>query len=123
MDTSLFKLNQIGIVMLGVGNLDRSIEFYRDQLGLALKYQIPGFAFLDAGGVTLCLSEPLAKASSQTVGATEIVFSVEHVRAAHTALQNNRISFVNEPRNVTGSSWAANFMDLDGHRLSIFGPE
>lgn len=123
MDTSSLKLTQIGIVMLGVRNLDRSIEFYRDQLGLTLKHQIPGFAFLDAGGVSLCLSEPLAKASSQTVGATEIVFSVEHVRAAHSSLLNKRIAFLNDPRNVTGSSWAANFTDPDGHRLSIFGPE
>ena len=114
---------EIGIVMLGVRNLAASIAFYRDRLGVAVKNQFEGFAFLDTGAVTLCLSEPLAKASGQIVGATEIVFPVERVRAAYQALQGKGVTFVNEPRNVTGSSWAANFNDPDGHKLSVFGPE
>jgi hypothetical protein len=33
------------------------------------------------------------------------------------------VRFTHEPRNVTGTRWAANFDDLDGHHLSIFGAE
>jgi len=33
------------------------------------------------------------------------------------------VTFMNEPRPVTGDRWAANFRDPDGHLLSIFGPE
>ena len=76
-----FKLTQIGIVMLGATSTARSIAFYRDKLGLALKGQNEGFAFLDGGGVTLCLSESLARVSNPVAGATEVVFSVEDVRA------------------------------------------
>ena len=110
-------------MMLGVDDLTRSLAFYRDQLGLSVKSQIPGFAFLDGGGVMLCLSEPLAKSSSQKTGATEVVFQVTNVRAAYEALRNKGVPFFIEPRNVTGSMWAANFTDPDGHKLSIFGPE
>ena len=79
-----FKLTQIGIVMLGVQQMAQSMTFYRDKLGLVFKGQNEGFAFLDGGGVTLCLSEPLARASvGQISGAVEVVFSVEDVRAAH----------------------------------------
>ena len=117
------KLTQVGVVMLGVKDLARSVAFYRDTLGLPLAQQIPGFAFFNAGGFTLALSEPLAKNSASLVGATEIVFSVEDVREAHTRLRERGVAFTVEPRVVTGTMWAANFNDPDGHRLSVFGPE
>ena len=118
-----FKLTQIGIVILGATNTARSIAFYRDKLGLALKGQNEGFAFFDGGGVTLCLSESLARVSNPVAGATEVVFSVGDVRAAHEALRARGVEFTHEPRTVTGPMWAANFNDPDGHKLSIFGPE
>ncbi len=123
MEKQAFKLGQISTVMLGVQDLARAVAFYRDKLGLSVKSEIPGFAFLDGGGVTLCLSQPLARASNRIAGATEVVFSVEDVRGAYEALRERSVQFTNEPRNVTGSYWAANFEDPDGHRLSIFGPE
>jgi catechol 2,3-dioxygenase-like lactoylglutathione lyase family enzyme len=106
-----------------VKELARSVAFYRDKLGLAVKGQNEGFAFLDCGTVTLALSEPLAKFTGQMQGATEVVFSVEDVKSAHRALRARGIGFTHEPRTVTGPMWAANFNDPDGHRLSIFGPE
>ena len=119
-----FSLNKIGVVMLGVQDLDRAVAFYRDKLGLTLQQQIPGdFAFFAAGGITLALSIPHAKNSPNKVGATEVVFSVEDVRAAHEALRARGVQFTVEPRNVAGTLWSANFNDPDGHRLSIFGPE
>jgi catechol 2,3-dioxygenase-like lactoylglutathione lyase family enzyme len=118
-----FRLTRIGVVMLGVKDLARSIEFYGTRLGLALQNQIPGFAFFDGGGVTLALSEPVARALPQGPGSSQVVFSVEHVRAAYDALRRKGVTFSDEPRNVTGSSWSANFTDPDGHHLSIFGAE
>ncbi len=60
---SKFKLAPIGVVMLGVR--DRAVAFYRDMLGLTVKQEMPGFAFLDGGGVTLALSQPLARSAAQ----------------------------------------------------------
>jgi catechol 2,3-dioxygenase-like lactoylglutathione lyase family enzyme len=117
------KLTQIGFVMLGVSDLNRSVAFYRDKLGLSVKQEIPGFAFLDGGGVTLCLSQPLARTTGPAGGASEIVFSVDDVRAAYQALRGRGVQFMQEPRAVSGPMWAANFEDPDGHRLSVFGPE
>lgn len=123
MDEAHFKLTKIGVVMLGVQDVARSVAFYRDKLGLSVQMEIPGFTFLDGGGVTLALSQPLARATGQAAGATEVVFSVEDVTAAYEALRANGVTFTQAPRNVAGSNWAANFQDPDGHRLSIFGPE
>jgi catechol 2,3-dioxygenase-like lactoylglutathione lyase family enzyme len=118
-----FKLTQINMVMLGVEDLERSLAFYRDRLGLSVRNQIPGFAFLDAGAITLVLSEPLAKASESKGEAVEIVFPVQHVKPAFEALRERGVVFLNEPRNVNGPFWAANFHDPDDHLLSIFGNE
>jgi catechol 2,3-dioxygenase-like lactoylglutathione lyase family enzyme len=115
---------KIGLLMLGVHNVERSLGFYRDRLGLRVQNQFPGFAFLDGGdGFVLALSEPLGSASDQLAGATEVVLGVENVRAAYAELREQGIEFLNEPRNVNGTEWAANFRDPDGHLLSIYGPE
>ncbi len=123
MPEAKFRLTQIYAIMLGVREVARSVEFYRDKLGMAVKFQSAEFAFLDGGGVTLALSLPLASAGGQAAGTAEVVFSVNDVRAAYEALGKQGIQFTREPRNVAGESWAANFDDPDGHHLSIFGPE
>ena len=120
---SNFKLTQISNVMLGTTDLTRSLTFYRDTLGLAVQFEMPGFAFLNAGGVTLSLSEAHAKLATPVAGGTEIVFGVADVTAAHAALRARGVEFLNAPRHVTGDQWAANFRDPDGHLLSVFGPE
>jgi catechol 2,3-dioxygenase-like lactoylglutathione lyase family enzyme len=117
------KLTKIGFVMLGTKDLAKAVAFYRDQLGMTVQQQIPGFAFLDGGGITLALSEPLAKAREHLVGATEVVFPVSGVREACAALRARGVVFVKEPQEVSPAKWAANFTDPDGHSLSIFGSE
>jgi catechol 2,3-dioxygenase-like lactoylglutathione lyase family enzyme len=116
-----YKLTQVSVVMLGVHDVARSLAFYRDKLGLKVQREIPGFAFVDAGAVTLCLSEPAAKVRGQVVGAGEIVFSVEDVTVAYQALRWKGVQFTHEPRSVTPTTRVANFDDPDGNHLSIAG--
>ena len=122
MEQTDFKLTQVSVVMLGVHGVARSLAFYRDTLGLTVQRELPGFAFLNAGGVTLCLSEPAAKVRGQVAGAGEIVFSVEDVTSAYQALRGKGVQFTHEPRSVTPTTRVANFDDPDGNHLSIFGP-
>jgi len=111
------------MIMLGVRDLEKSVSFYRDRLGIDIRQRIPGFAFLDSGASTIVLSEPLAKNVSPLAGATEVIFSVNDVRASYEALKDQGVEFSQEPRNVSGPMWAANFRDPDGHLLTLFGPE
>lgn len=126
MDKSDFKLTKISTIMLGVRDLARAVAFYRDKLGLTIQFEIPGFAFLNADGVTLCLSEPLARAlgkpTDPLAGVTELVFAVDDVEGAYDILSARDVKFTHKPRPVTESQWAANFEDPDGHKLSVFGP-
>jgi methylmalonyl-CoA/ethylmalonyl-CoA epimerase len=118
-----FSVPPVSMVMLGVRNLEQSISFYRDKLGINLRMQIPGFAFLDTGAVSVILSEELAKKSASVAGATEVIFTVEDVRGATDALKKQAVTFSHEPHQVNGPMWAANFTDPDGHLLTLFGPE
>jgi len=114
-------LTRIGVLILGVTDLRRSLSFYRDTLGLQLRGTGGEFAFLDAGGVTLALREQ-KDLGQATNGRVEFVFSVDDVSAAHESLRSRGVEFRLEPRIVTGDRYAADFRDPDGHVLSIFGP-
>lgn len=116
-------LSKVGHIMLGTTALARSVTFYHTTLGLPLQGQTEGFAFLDAGSITLSLSTAHAGLSDPVAGGTEVVFAVDGVREAHEELVGRGVEFLNEPRNVMGDQWAANFRDPDGHLLSILGPE
>jgi predicted enzyme related to lactoylglutathione lyase len=123
MEKPAFQLSRVGTILLGVKDVGRAMAFYRDTLGLPLTAHFETFAFFNAGGVTLALSEGLARAVPQIGEAVEVVFAVESVRDAYEALKAKGVAFHMEPRVVAGPNWAANFDDLDGHHLSVFGPE
>jgi len=113
---------KVSHVMLGASDLERSLAFYRDTLGLKLQQQLPGFLFFDGGGFTLALSKDIWTYMGKAPGATQVVFGVENVKSSYAALKAKGVEFMNEPRDVNGRDWAANFRDPDGHLLSIFGP-
>lgn len=117
------QLSHLSALMLGVRDLQVSLNFYRDKLGLKVKMEEGQLALLDAGPVTLGLSPGHVRLAPQVNGATEVVFQVENVRATRKGLMNRGVVFMNEPRQVTTTEWAAHFRDPDGHLLSIFGPE
>ena len=113
--------SQVSMIMLGVENVARSVEFYRDTLSLKLSSQSTEFAFFPLGNLTLALGAPLGRAVQPRAGATEIIFPVPSVTASHALLLDRGCKFVNEPREVTPGSWASTFTDPDGHRLTLFG--
>ena len=121
MKSTDYRLTRVSIVMLGVREMARALGFYRDKLGLEVQREFPGFAFLCAGTITLCLSEPAVKMRGAVAGSGEVVFSVEDVTAAYEALRAKGVQFTHVPRSVSPTTWVANFDDPDGNHLSISG--
>jgi len=117
------RLLQISAIMLGVRDLPQALAFYEEQLGLKVIMRESQLALLQCGTVTLGLSRGHVHAAPNVTGATEVVFQVETVRAAHRELTSKGVSFTSEPHQVTPADWVAHFRDVDGHLLSIFGPE
>ncbi len=109
-------------VMLGVSDLDRSVAFYADTLGLAIQSRFGDFAFVDAGGATIVLSAQLARARpSSGAEPVETVFAVASVRETYACLRAREVKFLSEPHTVDGTNDVANFEDPDGHLFSLYG--
>lgn len=119
------RMSKISNIILRVGDLDRSLEFYRDGLGMTVLGASESFAFLDGGGVTLALNAIGADMEANPPGLVEVVFEVEDVDATYAALSGAGVSFRLEPRLVMNSDGrdllAADFRDPDGNILSITG--
>lgn len=116
------QLSRIAAVMLGVHDLAAAIAFYEDKLGLNLIMQEPALALLQCGNVMLGLS-PRHMNAAPLAEAVEVSFGVDNLRATHKALGEKGVAFLSEPRQVTPSDWTVHFRDVDGHLLSLFGPE
>jgi catechol 2,3-dioxygenase-like lactoylglutathione lyase family enzyme len=116
------QLSRIAAIMLGVRELTTAIEFYKDKLGLKVVMQEPALALLQCGSVMLGLS-PRHMNATPLAEAVEVSFGVDDLRATHKALEEKGVVFLSEPRQVTPTDWAVHFRDVDGHLLSLFGPE
>ena len=111
---------KLALTMLGSGNLERAVAFYRDVLGLAVTGRVENFVFFETGATTLVITGVLAPAGAGP-STHECVFGVESVTATYESLKD-RVEFVNEPRAISGDNWAVNFRDPDGHQCSFYGP-
>ena len=119
------RLSRISNIILRVEDLERSLEFYRDRLGMSVLGASESFAFLDGGGVTLAINAIGAGMEANPPGLVEVVFEVDDVEATYAALSGAGVSFRLEPRLVMNSDGrdllAADFRDPDGNTLSITG--
>jgi predicted enzyme related to lactoylglutathione lyase len=115
---------RVSMISLGVEDMDRSVKFYGETLGLQMAGKPGEVTSFRAGEVTIVLNRPLGKASAgHIVGAVEVIFSVESVDSVHADLTKRGCNFVRPPREITSGLWAATFTDPDGHRLTILGPK
>lgn len=116
------QLSRIAAIMLGVRDLPAAIAFYKDKLGLKVIMQESQLALLQCGNIMLGLS--LRHASAAPLAeAVEVSFGVDNLRATYQSLGERGVVFLSEPRQVTPTDWAVHFRDIDGHLLSLFGPE
>ncbi len=123
---------RLSSVTLRVADLARSRRFYEQTLGLRLKVAFPGMAVLEAGYVTLTLSQHGAAAAGVKIASaqgllalTEITFEVPDIHGSFRELTGRGVVFEGEPRAISGDSnrtlLGATFRDPDGHILTISG--
>ena len=119
------RLTKISNIILRVEDLERSLEFYRDRLGMTVQGVGETFAFLDGGGLTLALNAIGDTMKDHPPGLVEVVFEVDDVDAVYLALTRAGVQFRFEPRVVMSSEGrdllAADFRDPDENVLSITG--
>lgn len=121
----MFK--QIDYTMVVVSDMDKSVEFYRDKLGLPLKFQSPEWTEFQTGTTTLALhgggiarTGPPAGDPSKQAGACSIGFNVENVDETYAQLQAKGIRFVMPPTQREGEGIKlAVAIDPDGLPISF----
>jgi predicted enzyme related to lactoylglutathione lyase len=115
-------LGPIGQIHVSVADVDRSIAFYRDVLGVPFLFRVPGqpMAFFDCGGVRLYLGVP---ETAEFRSSPLLYFTVEDVDAAYEALRERGVSFLGAPhavhRTETSELRMAFFADPDGNHLAL----
>jgi glyoxylase I family protein len=113
-----------------VKDVSRSIDFYTKQLGFALEFkQLPAFANISFGGLTILLSGPGASGSrpmpdgrSQEPGGwNRVVLAVRHLTEQIEALRRAGLHFRNDMEVGPGGR-QIQLEDPDGNAIELFEP-
>ena len=110
-------IGKLGLVMLVVADMERSVAFYRDVLGLSVEYESPDWSQLASpDGASIGLHE------GSDVGASDGCTMTFYVQSAEDALERLRsggAEVVAEP-NSAGYGVIALARDPDGHAIQVW---
>ena len=108
---------KLGYAIHFVEDMDRAVSFYRDTLGLTLKFASPGWTEFATGETTLALHP----ASLQNpAGSTYLGFTSTGVEGLHRELVAKGVTFTRPPTPEHGVT-LAEFVDSEGARCSLSG--
>ena len=118
---------KIDYTMVVVSNMKRSVEFYRDQLGIPLRFESPDWTEFETGATTLALhgggvarTEPPTGDPSKQAGSCSIGFNVDDVDKTYEELKSKGIRFVMPPTQREGEGIRlAVCLDPDGLPIAI----
>jgi catechol 2,3-dioxygenase-like lactoylglutathione lyase family enzyme len=110
------QVERVDFVNVPTRDYERSIEFYRDVLGLPQNPRVP--TEFEAGNVTLALFDPTeADLAFQTNGCGDIALRVPDVAAARAELEAKGVAFVGS--RDSGVCHMAFFSDPEGNSLIL----
>ena len=101
-----------------VADMDRAVVFYRDTLGLPLKFSSPGWSEFDTGETTLALHPASA---ANPAGSVELGFGVSDLQPFYEAKAHAGVRFTMLPTKQDFGGWLAQFEDSEGGRCSVSG--
>jgi lactoylglutathione lyase len=102
----------------------RSIAFYRDVVGLPLKFETPGWSEFSTAGATWALhrSQGTESASdagpSETAGRCRSGFQVDDIDEFHKRMTDHGVTCAQDPTKVFGVR-VAQYVDPDGMVFSV----
>ena len=115
-------LGPVAQIHVSVTDVDRSVAFYRDVLGIPFLFRVPGqpMAFFSSGDVRLYLGSP---ESPEFATKVVLYFRVDDIDSEYQRLVDAGVSFIDKPhvvhRDGTTELWMAFLRDPDGHHLGL----
>jgi lactoylglutathione lyase len=101
-----------------VADMDRAVKFYRDVVGLPLKFQSPEWSEFATGDVTLALHPSSEK---NPAGRFEIGFNVPNLQQFHAEMEGKGVRFPMPPAKQDFGGMLAQFVDSEGAHVSVSG--
>jgi len=101
-----------------VAHMGRAVQFYRDTVGLPLKFESPDWSEFATGDVTLALHPASEKNPAGTV---ELGFSTNDIRESYEELKARGVQFPMPPTKQEYGGLLAQFVDSEGARCSLGG--
>ncbi len=119
MASSTPNINGVGQIAVSVRDLNRTVAFYRDVVGLPFLFEVTGMAFFDGGGVRLLFGEQ----REGTFEASIIYYRVDGIHDAYSRLIERGVETVAKPHFVAKMKehelWLAFLKDPDGHTFAL----
>ena len=109
---------KLDYVIAFVADMESAVAFYRDSLGLTLRFQSPEWTEFETGSTTLALH---ASSAANPGGTVRLGFGVADMAQFAAQLQEHGLGFVDEPRAEHGVL-LAEFADRAGTRYSVSAP-
>lgn len=115
---------RVNYAIVFVSDMKRSVAFYRDVVGLPLRFESPGWTEFAGGGANLALHAAEAGTSQSTApahatpGSCRPGFGVAALDAFHKKMTENNVTCVQAPKDVFGTR-VAQYADPDGLVFSV----
>lgn len=105
-----------------VSDMQRSVAFYRDTLGLPLKFSTPGWSEFSNGGTILALHRHIGGEGQQAepaAGQATLVFALDDLQSAYETLQAEGARFSMPPQTQPAGQTFAILHDPDGFSITL----
>jgi lactoylglutathione lyase len=113
----------VSYAIVFVGDMKRSVSFYRDVLGLPLRFESPHWTEFATEGATLALHKsegPGAKDDPRAVpaGRCRPGLRVANLDEFHKVMVEKKVTCIQEPKELFGAR-IAQYLDPDGLGISV----
>ena len=115
---------RLSYAIVFVGDMTRSVAFYRDVIGLPLRFESPGWSEFATDGATLALHAAEAPATAPDnplripPGRCRPGLNVPSLDTFHQRMIDHKVQCVQEPTETFGVR-IAQYLDPDGMAISV----
>jgi lactoylglutathione lyase len=107
---------KLNYVIKFVSDMTRAVSFYRDVLGLPLKFESPGWTEFTTGETTLALHPASDKNPAGTV---QLGFGVTDIQTLYEKMVGSGVEFTMRPTKTEFGPVMARFSDSEGAECTV----